>query len=44
MFDSLIRGPSDEGESTNLGLGLYITKEIVAAHGGQDEAAAAVSA
>jgi signal transduction histidine kinase len=34
MFDSLIRGPSDEGESTNLGLGLYITKEIVAAHGG----------
>jgi signal transduction histidine kinase len=34
IFDSLIRGPSDEGESTNLGLGLYITKEIVSAHGG----------
>jgi signal transduction histidine kinase len=34
IFDSLIRGASDEGDSTNLGLGLYITREIVAAHGG----------
>jgi signal transduction histidine kinase len=34
IFDSLIRGASGDGESTNLGLGLYITKEIVSAHGG----------
>lgn len=35
IFDSLVRGQSDEGDtSTNLGLGLYITKEIVVAHGG----------
>jgi signal transduction histidine kinase len=38
IFDSLTRGVSeDNGEqskSINLGLGLYITKEIVVAHGG----------
>jgi signal transduction histidine kinase len=35
IFDSLIRGDSADGDSsTNLGLGLYITKEIVSAHGG----------
>jgi signal transduction histidine kinase len=38
IFDSLTRGIADRGEeprgSTNLGLGLYITKEIVTAHGG----------
>jgi signal transduction histidine kinase len=36
IFDSLVRG-EDRGKttrSTNLGLGLYITKEIVSAHGG----------
>jgi signal transduction histidine kinase len=39
IFDSLTRGggekSADEGESTNLGLGLYITKQIVCAHGGR---------
>lgn len=40
IFDSLIRvgGEGQEGrlaETTNLGLGLYITKEIVTAHGGE---------
>lgn len=40
IFDSLTRGtqggeePSD-GPKTNLGLGLYITREIVTAHGGR---------
>jgi hypothetical protein len=35
IFDSLVRGGADEGDtSTNLGLGLYITKEVVTAHGG----------
>jgi signal transduction histidine kinase len=37
IFDALIRGGedgSDVSNSTNLGLGLYITKEIVSAHGG----------
>jgi signal transduction histidine kinase len=34
IFDCLIRRASDEGESTNLGLDLYITKETVSAHGG----------
>lgn len=37
IFDALIRGGedgSDFSNSTNLGLGLYITKEIVSAHGG----------
>jgi len=39
IFDSLTRGEreksSNEGESMNLGLGLYITKQIVLAHGGR---------
>jgi signal transduction histidine kinase len=37
IFDALIRADSGEHEyahSTSLGLGLYITKEIVTAHGG----------
>jgi signal transduction histidine kinase len=38
IFESLTRGgennSTDKSESTNLGLGLYITKEIVTAHGG----------
>jgi len=38
IFDSLIRGEGEnienQPQSINLGLGLYITKEIVAAHGG----------
>ena len=37
LFDSLVRAVIDEGdhpEDTNLGLGLYITKEIIVAHGG----------
>lgn len=39
IFESLVRGGEEMGEdsapsSINLGLGLYITKEIIAAHGG----------
>jgi signal transduction histidine kinase len=38
IFDSLTRGAAENGQeqpgSTHLGLGLYITKEIVTAHGG----------
>ena len=37
IFDSLSRAVIDSGEhpeSVNLGLGLYITKEIVVAHSG----------
>nr|MBA3543734.1 HAMP domain-containing histidine kinase [Chthoniobacterales bacterium] len=34
IFDAMIRGETDDTASTNLGLGLYITKEIVSAHGG----------
>jgi signal transduction histidine kinase len=39
IFESLTRGGGQKsanfGESTNLGLGLYITREIVSAHGGK---------
>jgi signal transduction histidine kinase len=38
VFDSMVRGRasgSDANGSTHLGLGLYITKKIVAAHGGE---------
>jgi signal transduction histidine kinase len=39
IFDSLTRGggerSANDRETTNLGLGLYITKEIVSAHGGK---------
>jgi signal transduction histidine kinase len=37
IFDALIRGGpdgDDASSSTNLGFGLYITKEIISAHGG----------
>lgn len=37
IFDALVRSNPEEmvpGHSNNLGLGLYITKEIVSAHGG----------
>ena len=30
----MVRGETDDLSSTNLGLGLYVTKEIVSAHGG----------
>jgi signal transduction histidine kinase len=38
IFEALIRGgsdSSDQSDSPNLGLGLYITKEIVSVHGGR---------
>ncbi len=34
IFEAMIRGGTEGIDSTNLGLGLYITKEIVSAHGG----------
>jgi signal transduction histidine kinase len=34
IFEAMVRGGTDGIDSTNLGLGLYITKEIVSAHGG----------
>jgi signal transduction histidine kinase len=37
VFDSLVRGETDQSDlpsSNNLGLGFYITKEIVSLHGG----------
>ncbi len=34
IFNPLTRGLSDKGSSGSLGLGLYITKEVVLAHGG----------
>ncbi len=34
IFEALVRGGTDGIHSANLGLGLYITKEIVSAHGG----------
>ncbi len=41
VFDCLFQGPSDQRQaddnSTSLGLGLYIAKEIVVAHGGTIE-------
>jgi signal transduction histidine kinase len=41
LFDCLFRGSSDQraadDNSTSLGLGLYIAKEIISAHGGTIE-------
>jgi signal transduction histidine kinase len=34
IFEAMVRGGTEGIDSTNLGLGLYITKEIIAAHGG----------
>jgi len=37
IFEALVRAGTDDGDypnSPNIGLGLYITKEIVSAHGG----------
>jgi signal transduction histidine kinase len=34
IFDALVRGGTEGDSTTNLGLGLYITKEIISAHGG----------
>ncbi len=46
VFDSLVRGTTsqeseDQPGGANLGLGLHITREIVAAHGGKIEATSA---
>jgi signal transduction histidine kinase len=36
IFDPMKRGTASNNElSTNLGLGLYIAKKIIAAHGGE---------
>jgi signal transduction histidine kinase len=34
IFEAMVRGGAEGSGSTNLGLGLYITKEIISAHGG----------
>jgi signal transduction histidine kinase len=34
IFEAMVRGGVDGSGATNLGLGLYITKEIISAHGG----------
>jgi signal transduction histidine kinase len=34
IFEAMIRGGAEGSGTTNLGLGLYITKEIISAHGG----------
>ena len=34
IFDALVRGGTEVNSTTNLGLGLYITKKIITAHGG----------
>ncbi|MET3900296.1 signal transduction histidine kinase [Devosia sp. UYZn731] len=34
IFEAMVRGEDEGSGTTNLGLGLYITKEIVSAHGG----------
>jgi signal transduction histidine kinase len=34
IFEAMVRGEGDGIGSANLGLGLYITKEIISAHGG----------
>jgi signal transduction histidine kinase len=34
IFEAMVRGGGDNIGSENLGLGLYITKEIISAHGG----------
>ena len=46
VFDSLVRGTTsqeveDQPGGANLGLGLHITREIVAAHGGTIKATSA---
>ena len=46
VFDSLVRGTTsqeveDQPGGANLGLGLHITREIVAAHGGKIEVTSA---
>jgi signal transduction histidine kinase len=34
LFEPLVRGPDTNGVGYNLGLGLYIVREIALAHGG----------
>ena len=34
LFDPLVRGVNDDKTGVNLGLGLYIVREIALAHGG----------
>jgi signal transduction histidine kinase len=38
MFAPLARGADQPGESQNLGLGLYVCREIALAHGGSIDA------
>jgi sigma-B regulation protein RsbU (phosphoserine phosphatase) len=34
LFEPMVRGASESGELRSIGLGLFIVKEVMAAHGG----------